>query len=61
MRRPNNNPTDACCRCAKLLPTPKGDSPAKGELLIWQPDSNSPPQWICSACHTVLTDEERRV
>jgi hypothetical protein len=61
-KRPNwGNKVDACCRCAKLLPTPADHGqPAEGELRVWQPESTDPPQWICAACEAQLTIDARR-
>jgi hypothetical protein len=61
-KRPNHsNKTDACCRCSKLSPTPVDhEKPEKGQLSVWQPNSNDPPQWLCAECRTALLEDEKR-
>jgi len=60
--RPNwSNKLDACCSCAKLLPTPTDHLlPKKGELAVWQPHATDPPQWICADCRGRLEIDARR-
>lgn len=50
--RPNKtNEQDACCRCGKLLPTPKEHTqPEPGTLHVHQLSPADPPQWICPDC-----------
>ena len=63
--RPNwTNKEDACCCCATLGPTPPTDGDGlksrPGDLKVWQPTANDPPQWICEDCHEQLTKDARR-
>jgi len=61
-KRPNyQNKSDACCSCGEMFATPKDhEKPGEGELLVHQPSSSDPPQWICPRCKKRLGDDERR-
>jgi len=61
-KRPNwSNKVDACCCCAKILPTPIDHLlPKNGDLGVWQPNPADPPQWICKTCKVQLELDARR-
>jgi hypothetical protein len=63
MRRPNwKNKLDACCRCGKLLPTPKDHElpDVAKELHVWDPEGGALSQWVCPECFDVLNEDQRR-